>query len=64
MCWDQKAPYGADYYSTNGSWSTFQKDPSVGAWLVTSAPVPLPGALWLLSSGLIGIVGVKRRFKK
>ena len=64
MLWDQKAPYGVDYYSTNGSWSTFQKDPSVGAWLVTSAPVPLPGALWLLSSGLIVIVGLKRRFKK
>jgi hypothetical protein len=26
--------------------------------------VPLPSALWLLGSGLIGIVGVRRKFKK
>jgi hypothetical protein len=26
--------------------------------------VPIPGAVWLLGSGLIGIVGLRRRFKK
>jgi hypothetical protein len=26
--------------------------------------VPIPGALWLLGSGLIGIVGIRRKFKK
>ena len=26
--------------------------------------VPIPGAIWLLSSGLIGIVGIRRKFKK
>jgi hypothetical protein len=29
-----------------------------------NAVVPIPGAVWLLGSGLIGIVGLRRRFKK
>lgn len=34
-------------------------------YLVNHSPVPIPGAAWLLGSGLIGIVGFKRRrFKK
>ena len=28
------------------------------------APVPVPAAVWLLGSGLIGIVGIRRRFSK
>jgi uncharacterized membrane protein len=28
------------------------------------APVPIPGAVWLLGSGLIGLVGIRRRFKQ
>ena len=31
------------------------KDPS---------PVPIPAAVWLLGSGLLGLVGIRRRFKK
>ena len=27
-------------------------------------PVPIPGALWLLGSGLLGLVGIRRRVKK
>jgi hypothetical protein len=27
-------------------------------------PVPIPGAVWLLGSGLLGLVGLRRRFKK
>ncbi|MCX5806209.1 MAG: hypothetical protein NT010_09125 [Proteobacteria bacterium] len=26
--------------------------------------VPIPGALWLLGSGLVGLAGLRRRFKK
>jgi hypothetical protein len=26
--------------------------------------VPIPGAIWLLGTGLIGIVGIRRKFKK
>lgn len=29
----------------------------------TSNAVPIPAAVWLLGSGLIGIVGIRRRFK-
>ena len=29
----------------------------------TSAPVPLPAAVWLFGSGLMGLVGVSRRRK-
>ena len=28
------------------------------------SPVPIPGAAWLLGSGLVGLMGIKRRFKK
>lgn len=28
------------------------------------APVPIPGAVWLLGSGLIGLIGIRRRFRK
>ena len=28
------------------------------------APVPIPGAMWLLGSGLIGIVGIRRKLRK
>jgi len=30
----------------------------------TGAPVPIPGAVWLLGSGLVGLVGIRRKFKK
>jgi hypothetical protein len=27
-------------------------------------PVPIPGAVWLLASGLVGLVGLRKRFQK
>jgi len=29
-----------------------------------ASPVPVPGAVWLLGSGLMGLVGLKRKFRK
>lgn len=29
-----------------------------------ASPVPVPGAVWLLGSGLVGLVALRRRFKK
>ena len=31
---------------------------------VSMNPVPIPGAIWLLGSGLIGLIGVRRKLKK
>ena len=31
---------------------------------LTKTPVPIPPSVWLLGSGLIGLVGLRRRFKK
>jgi hypothetical protein len=31
---------------------------------INVAPVPIPAAAWLLGSGLIGLVAIRRRFKK
>lgn len=33
-------------------------------WASTSTPVPLPPAAYLLGAGLIGLIGVRRRFQK
>jgi hypothetical protein len=34
---------------------------SAGLIFLTSAPVPLPAAFWLLGSGLLGLFGIGRR---
>lgn len=34
-----------------------------GAFSVDVAPVPIPAAVWLFGSGLIGLVGVRRKFR-
>lgn len=31
---------------------------------IQAEPIPIPGAVWLLGSGLIGIAGVRKKFKK
>ena len=32
--------------------------------IMAFTPVPLPGALWLLGSGLLGLVGLRRKLTK
>jgi hypothetical protein len=34
------------------------------AKIVEATPTPIPAAAWLLGSGLMGLVGVRRRVKK
>jgi hypothetical protein len=34
----------------------------IGSYLVR--PVPIPGAVWLLGSGLVGLLGLRKKFKK
>lgn len=47
---------GNMFYST----STFT-DPTVKV-TYNYAPVPIPGAVWLLGSGLLGLIGLKRKY--
>jgi hypothetical protein len=37
---------------------------SSGVFLTETSEVPIPGAVWLLGSGLIGLVAFRRKFKK
>lgn len=47
---------GHNYYSRE-----YADDPSLQPWLeVTTAQVPLPAGIWLLGSGLIGVIGFGR----
>ena len=41
------------YYSSN-----------FGAWVASASPIPIPATLLLFGSGLIGITGIRRKFKK
>lgn len=45
----------------NGIPSTEPKDMAFITYVV---PVPVPAAVWLLGGGLIGLVGLRRRYKK
>ena len=56
-------PTNSDYGTLNGL-SVADSDFNFlyGAW--ATKVVPIPSAVWLLGSGLIGIVGVRRKFRK
>ncbi len=61
--------YNDDFVRVSGTeqttyiqtWKTY---PYYGSWLVKDVPaVPVPAAVWLFGSGLLGLVGVARRKK-
>jgi len=37
---------------------------AVSGELTVTSPVPIPGAVWLLGSGIVGLIGLKRRMRK
>ncbi len=50
--------YFANIFGTGGG------DVGAGLFGIEVAAVPIPGAIWLLGSGLIGIVGLRRTFRQ
>ncbi len=49
--------FEGDLVDGNGKWG-------LDNVIVEIDPVPIPGAVWLLGSGLIGLVGLRRKFRK
>jgi len=47
----------------NGSWDGLSGIPS-DDWSATVSAVPIPGAIWLFGSGLTGLIGMTRKYKK
>ena len=35
----------------------------LGITAVTASPTPIPGAIWILGSGLVGLVGIRRKYR-
>lgn len=55
-----------DYFPSNMGWagsSGYTSSYALGAFVVNTTSVPVPPALLILGSGLIGIVGVRKKFK-
>jgi len=52
--WDDSNPAG-DYLTLGWATATCAND------VIKGAPVPIPTAAWLLGSGLVGLVGIRRR---
>ncbi|VAW79336.1 hypothetical protein MNBD_GAMMA15-1239 [hydrothermal vent metagenome] len=61
------APFdGFGTFTSNGNFFWGDDDPGLvvqGNWSNNTSPVPVPAAIWLFGSGLLGLVGVARRRK-
>ena len=51
--------YGPGYNSTGLDFNTAYAD--LGVFMVYDTVVPVPPAVWLFGSGLLGLVGIARR---
>ena len=51
------------FYHGNGQWNDVPQSIGWYGLIVEYEPIPIPGAVWLLGSGLMGLVGVRRRLK-
>ena len=52
-----------DLKDTTGGTDKLQIDYSTLSGTYSTTPVPVPGAAWLLGSGLMGLIGLGRRKK-
>jgi len=57
------AEVGGSNFSGGNPWAQPSRD-VMAEFVITAAPVPLPPAVWLMGSGLLGLIGIRRRFKK
>jgi hypothetical protein len=58
------AIWANNYHDVNVSSLAFVGSPNnAGYFLVRNSAVPIPAAIWLLGSGLVGLIGI-RRFRK
>ncbi len=64
-------PVANDHIQVNGTWGGVKGYPhflTTSYWFhfkdlkTTDSPVPIPPSVWLLGSGLIGLVGLRRKF--
>ena len=53
--------FEGDYASFGGSWTLGFAGGVASLAYVTAAPVPIPAAVWLFGSGLLGLFGIGRR---
>jgi len=53
--------YGPEYSDDNLDSLLIYGSPMVGTYLVRSTVVPVPAAVWLFGSGLIGLIGFARK---
>jgi len=68
--WTDRSTYNKD---SSGVWARWGAEWMLGASVLPvsvfadfkePASVPIPGAVWLLGTGLVGLVGVRKKFKK
>lgn len=53
--------YWLESLGSNVNWSTSKGLSHISAWNVGESQVPIPGALWLFGTGLLGLLGFKRK---
>ncbi|SEM80876.1 VPLPA-CTERM protein sorting domain-containing protein [Syntrophus gentianae] len=56
--------YGSGGNDVKGASNIQYGSPTLNGGSITVAPVPIPAACWLLGSGLMGLVGLRRNFQK
>jgi hypothetical protein len=64
--WDMDWSWGSEMVPLEypGFQFTWETDLGGGNWRISLTPAPIPGAVWLLGSGLLGLIGIRRRLRK
>lgn len=55
--------YAWDFRNNNGLQGFSAKGVQYSTWVVSPGIVPIPNAVWLFGSGLLGLLGLKRRWQ-